>query len=62
MTVDAAAIAAYGLPTTHTIDRVPLDDEAFQRLCAACENHRLLGLLAKAIRDEQVLLTDSQHE
>lgn len=62
MTTGAAAIAAYGLPTTHTIESVPLDDEAFERVCAACENHRLLGLLTKAVRDEQVVLTEGQHD
>jgi hypothetical protein len=62
MTVDAAAIAAYGLPSTHIIEPTPLDDEAFEQLCAACERHRLLGLLARAVRDERVLLTQRQHD
>jgi len=62
MTVDAAAIAAYGLPSTHTIEPTALDDEAFEQLRATCENHRLLGLLARAVREGRMLLTPPQHD
>lgn len=62
MTIAASAIAAHGLPSRLTIaPDVPTDDE-FDQLLATCEHHRLLGLVAKAIRDEALLLSADQEE
>jgi hypothetical protein len=60
MTIAASAIAAYGLPSAATLDRVALHDDEFRSLLNSCENHRLLGLLAKAVRDDAILLSDDQ--
>jgi hypothetical protein len=40
----------------------PLDDAAAACLLDDCEQHRLLGLLAAAVRDGALLLTDSQRQ
>src|SRR5262249_10210203 len=52
----AAAIAAHGLPSTHTLSLARI--EAFHTLLGECASHRLLGLLACAIRDGAVKVTD----
>jgi hypothetical protein len=61
MTIAASAIAAHGLPSRHTIDDAEMTDAEFGALIRECEQHRLLGLLAKAIRDEAVSLAP-EHE
>jgi Uncharacterised nucleotidyltransferase len=62
MTIAASAIAAHGLPSRHLIKGAPPCDEEFHVLLAACEQHRLLGLLAKAVRDGTVALSDEQEQ
>jgi len=58
----AAAIAAYGLPTDHTLPREPLDDAVFGALLEESEHHRILGLLGTAVRDDAFAVTDPQRE
>jgi hypothetical protein len=61
MTVAAPAIAAYRLPSRHVLDHEsPPTDAEFEALLAECEHHRLLGLLAKAVRDGVVVLSPDQ--
>jgi putative nucleotidyltransferase-like protein len=60
MTVAAAAIAAFGLPSRLTVDEAALGDEEFDELLWSCEQHRLLGQLGAAIRAGAVRLTDEQ--
>jgi hypothetical protein len=61
MTRGASAVAAHGLPSRHFFDDQALDDATFTSLLQHCEHHRLLGLLAKAVRDEALRLTP-EHE
>jgi hypothetical protein len=60
MTVTGAAIAAYGLPSAHTIESTdPVD---VTTLVADCERERLLGLLARAVRDGRIALSDPERD
>ena len=63
MTIAAAAVAALR-PSLAPVrsHRPSLAPDDFAMLLAACESHRLLGLLAKAVRDGAVTLTSEQHE
>jgi hypothetical protein len=56
----AAAVAAYGLPTSHRLPDSPLDDAPFHQVLAECEHHRLLGFLGTAVRDGAFPVTDPQ--
>jgi hypothetical protein len=60
MTIAASAIAAHGLPSAMTIDHEALGDDEFRPLLGSCERHRLLGLLAKAVRDDAIVLSADQ--
>jgi hypothetical protein len=59
MTAAGAAIAAYGLRTAHPDASAPGD---FGALLAECERERLLGLLARAVRDDRIAVTDEEYE
>ena len=59
-TVDAAAVAASGLPNAHRLASRPLDQDAFALLLSACGQHRVLGLLGSAVRDGAFPVTDEQ--
>jgi len=50
-------VAAYGLPTTHDLGAQSLDVES---MVAECERERLLGLLARAIREEQYATSEDE--
>ena len=56
----AAAIAAYGLPTDHTLPSEPLHDTEFDALLGDCEGHRVFGFLGTAVRDGAFSVTDAQ--
>jgi Uncharacterised nucleotidyltransferase len=58
----AAAVAAFGLPSRHLLPTEPLAEQEFRLLLTRCEQHRLLGLLAKAVRTGSFPLDDEQHE
>jgi Uncharacterised nucleotidyltransferase len=60
MTTAAPTIAAYGLPSRRAIERIDLTGNGFDDLLAACEQHRLLGLLAKSVREGALDLSDEQ--
>jgi len=60
MTVTGAAIAAYGLPSAHTIE--PTDAVDVGALLGECEGERLVGLLARAVRDGRITLSDAEHD
>lgn len=60
MTIGAPTIAAYGLPSCHAIKPSVLGAEEFATLLSGCESHRLLGLLAKAVREGALDLSDEQ--
>lgn len=60
MNVDAAAVAAWGLPTAHRFPTDPLDDDAFAALLSRCTQERVLGLLGMAVRDDAFPVTDEQ--
>jgi hypothetical protein len=57
MTIAASAIAAYGLPTRHRTDDPRLSEDGFGSLLATCESQRLLGILAKAVREDAVVVS-----
>lgn len=58
-----AAVAAYDLPgSVHTLPTAPLDQERWQRLLRAATNERLVGLLAAAVTDGALPVTDAQLE
>lgn len=60
MTLAACAIAAHGLPTRHQFgDELHVGDEV-AALLAMCEHHRLLGILAAAVRDDALSFDDAQ--
>ena len=58
MSVAGAAVAAYGLPSTHSLEGAGRSE--FDALLAECERERLTGLLARAVRDGQVVVGDDQ--
>lgn len=60
MTVDAAAVAAWGLASAHHLPSRPVADDAFASLVSTCEHHRVLGLLGVAVRDGGFPVTDEQ--
>ena len=60
MTVAGAAVAAYGLPSAHSLEHA--DRSEFGALLAECERERLTGLLARAVRDGQVVVTDDERD
>src|SRR5919204_985360 len=63
MNAATEAIAAYGLPSEHDLRLTPLEPgDEFSSVIAACEQHRLLGFLARATRDGAVVLTDDQRD
>lgn len=56
-----AGVAAYGLPgSVHTLPSAPLSQRRWKRLLSAATNERLVGLLAAAVVDEALLVTDDQ--
>src|SRR5690349_12849963 len=59
MTVAGAAVAAYGLPSNHLLTAASID---VGQLVSECEQERLLGLLARAIRDGRVAVTDEERD
>jgi hypothetical protein len=59
MTAAGAAIAAYGLPTEHTLDAVTDD---FAALVQECEHERLTGLLGRAVRAGDVDVTVDERD
>ena len=59
MTAAAAAVAAFGLPWDLDIGTVDLD---IGDLLHECERERLLGLLARAIREGRFEATDEGRE
>jgi len=59
---DAAAVAAWGLPTAHRLPDRAVTDDAFGALLASCEQQRVLGLLGLAVRDGAFPVTEPQHE
>jgi hypothetical protein len=62
MTSAAAAIAAYGLRTRHELPADPLAEAEFTRFLRECEAHRLLGLVARAVRERAFPVDDDQHQ
>jgi hypothetical protein len=58
MSRSGAAVAAYGLPSEHTLAGPSLDAAAFVSLLATCQQQRTLGLLGAAVRDGALVLTD----
>jgi Uncharacterised nucleotidyltransferase len=58
----AAAVAAYGVPSRAVLPSKLLDGAEFTGLLAACEQHRLIGFLGEAVRDDALALDDDQHE
>ena len=61
MTPSLAAIAAHRLPTSLRIPTA-IEPDDFTTLLSQVESHRLLGLLAAAVRDGAVDLDEEQHE
>jgi len=61
MTPPASAIAAVGLRTQHELPDEPLDRSAFEELLRDCTQHRLLGLLARAVRTGALPVDAEQH-
>ncbi len=56
-------VARYGLPdSTDSPGLGPFEDEEFTDLLWECEEHRLLGLLAEAVRAGHAELTEDQHD
>jgi hypothetical protein len=62
MTVTAAQVAAHGLRTHQPIDGETVDVPAFRELLNECERHRLLGLLARAVRDGALVIERESHD
>jgi hypothetical protein len=62
VSLDVAAVTAFGLPSAHRLPSRPLDDDTFAELLAQCERHRVLGLLGVAVRDGAFPVTDAQRE
>jgi hypothetical protein len=60
MTLRGAAIAAYGLPTSHVLEVDDVHD--FMALLQECERERLTGLLARAVRDGSLKIGDDELE
>jgi hypothetical protein len=60
MSVAGAAVAAYGLPSAHSLERA--DRSGFGALLAECERERVTGLLARAVRDGRLAIEDDQRE
>jgi hypothetical protein len=58
MTLAGAAVAAYGLPTEHTLDPVANGD--FDAVLRECEGERLTGLLARAVREGELAVDAEQ--
>jgi hypothetical protein len=59
MTVAGAAVAAYGLPSNRHLGAIELEIEP---LVSECERERLIGLLARAVRDDVCIVTDDVRE
>jgi hypothetical protein len=57
-----AACAAYGVPSSHQLPRIPLPAEAFSTLLSHAEHHRLLGFLGAAVRDDALVLDVDQRD
>jgi Uncharacterised nucleotidyltransferase len=58
MTIAAAAVAVYGLPSALELPAREISDDEFGALFDACEHDRLLGLLAHAVRDGALRVSD----
>jgi hypothetical protein len=59
MAAAGAAVAAYGLPSNHDLGATQLELPA---LVAECERERLIGLLARAVRDGACVVTEDERE
>lgn len=56
----SAAVAAWGLPSAHRLPTVPMPDDGFGELVAACRQQRILGLLGAAVADGAFPTTGAQ--
>src|SRR4051812_21943518 len=58
----AASVAMYGLPSELTLPDVALTDDEFGALFDRCEGDRLIGLLAAAVRDGALPVSDTARD
>ena len=58
----APAVAMYGLPSDLALPDAPLSDEEFGELFDRCEDDRLVGLLAAAVRDGALQVSDTARD
>ena len=57
-----ADVAAFGLPSGRSLSGLTVHKYAWTEFVSACEEHRVLGLLAEALRTGAVSLEDYQRE